>query len=148
MLSTEKTGRGIPLLALPPVSRASSSGLHAFPKLATSQNSSRNTTGEWLMTCLVGSCASGSSSVGVWMQHWKPHELFQGKFGIHGMRGPGLAPTCNPQPCGCSSLGSPGHSSTKSREQPGWAWRNEDLVFWDEGWREEGTQEGCSASAF
>lgn len=73
-----------------------------------------------------------------------PRGLFQGKCVIQRMRGPGLAHTCILSPV----VAHPGgyltptaHSSTESREQPGQAWRNEDLVFWDEGWREEGTQE-------
>lgn len=81
--------------------------------------------------------------MGVWMQHWQPRGLFQGKAGIQGVRGQGLAPTCTPSPVVAhpgGHLAPSARGSTESREQ---LWRNEGLVFWD-----EGTQEGCSASTF
>lgn len=137
MLSSENRERNSPAGSVP-MSHASSSGLHTFPKLATSQNSSKTPWGERLMTRLVGSCAGGSSTAGGWMQ---PCGLFQGKCGIQGMRGPGLAPTCTPSPV----VAHPGghlvptaRGSTESREHPGWVWRNEDLVVQDEGWMEGG----------
>lgn len=64
-----------------------------------------------------------------------------------GVRGSGLAPICTPSPVVAHPGGHPAPtvcSSTESREQPSQAWRNEDLVFQDEDWKEE----GCSASMF
>lgn len=97
-----KTGRGIPLLTPAPVSCASSAGLHAFPKLATSQNSSRNTMGGMADDVLGGFlCRWELHCGGLDTASW----ALPGKMWDSGDERPRFGSPLHSQPCGCPSWG-------------------------------------------